>query len=117
MLEEYYQRISHTHKVNLKSQDDCIDRLFFVRSDGQAVGGSYCRRLEPPGEVRVSCTVECPVDCVVSAWSPWDEAGCRCGLYLANITRTRLEHNFYIQVQMNPVVTVSIFVLLFPYKV
>ena len=62
---------------------------FLFRSDGRPVSGKFCSTLPLPGEVSVSCSVECPMDCVLSSWSPWDESQCQCGLFLANITRTR----------------------------
>ena len=69
--------------------DIAVQLDFLFRSDGRPVSGRFCSTLPLPGEVSVSCSVECPLDCVLSSWSPWDESQCQCGLFLANITRTR----------------------------
>lgn len=37
----------------------------------------------------MTCSVDCPVDCSLSPWSPWDRTYCQCGLVLTNKTRTR----------------------------
>ena len=60
-----------------------------LRSDGRPVSGRLCVGLPGVGEEEVSCSLECPLDCVLSPWSPWDTEDCQCGLSLANITRTR----------------------------
>ena len=50
-----------------------------VRSDGRPVSPHHCDHLGVPGDSRVSCTVDCPVDCLLSPWSHWDSGQCECG--------------------------------------
>eukprot|EP00090_Calanus_glacialis_P045441 TRINITY_DN8432_c0_g1_i1.p1 TRINITY_DN8432_c0_g1~~TRINITY_DN8432_c0_g1_i1.p1 ORF type:complete len:1537 (-),score=130.83 TRINITY_DN8432_c0_g1_i1:368-4978(-) len=59
------------------------------RSDGRPVPASFCVNIAIAGETEVSCNADCPVDCSLSPWSPWDESSCQCDLVLTNLTRHR----------------------------
>ena len=62
-----------------------------VRGDGRPVAPRHCAHLEPPGDTQVPCSVDCPVDCQLSAWSAWSAASCGCGAAgrASNLTRSR----------------------------
>uniref|UniRef100_A0A8C1X0D4 Thrombospondin type-1 domain-containing protein 7A n=1 Tax=Cyprinus carpio TaxID=7962 RepID=A0A8C1X0D4_CYPCA len=53
-----------------------------VRSDGKSVDLKYCEelRLEKKWQMNASCTVECPVNCLLSDWSAWSDCSQTCGL-------------------------------------
>ena len=61
--------------------------------DGRPVKDSMCDLKVRPrgGELETWCPIDCPIDCEVSAWSRWDDSGCKCGRKSeTNMTRTRV---------------------------
>ena len=62
-----------------------------VRGDGRPVHRRECGHLEHPGDTLVTCSVDCPVNCQLSAWSAWASDLCLCGPggRARNLTRSR----------------------------
>lgn len=60
--------------------------------DGRPVRESLCKDSHKPkdGDLESWCPTDCPVDCEVSAWSPWDTSSCGCGRTSSNMTRSRV---------------------------
>ncbi|XP_028837445.1 thrombospondin type-1 domain-containing protein 7B isoform X3 [Denticeps clupeoides] len=50
-----------------------------IRSDGKAVDLAFCRERSLGGELQAACEVSCPVNCLLSVWSPWSECSHTCG--------------------------------------
>lgn len=67
-----------------------------VRSDGKSVDLKYCEELglEKNWQMNTSCTVECPLNCQLSDWSPWSECSQTCGLTGKMIRRRRVTQPF-----------------------
>ena len=63
-----------------------------VRSDGRPVSPDHCHHLSVSGDTKVSCTVDCPVDCLLSPWSDWDPGQCQCGEQGLGRNLTRRRH-------------------------
>uniref|UniRef100_A0A8C5N0Q9 Thrombospondin type-1 domain-containing protein 7A n=1 Tax=Leptobrachium leishanense TaxID=445787 RepID=A0A8C5N0Q9_9ANUR len=61
-----------------------------VRSDAKSVDLKYCEELglETTWQMNISCTVECPVNCLLSDWSTWSGCSKDCGL-AGKVTRRR----------------------------
>lgn len=38
-----------------------------------------CPRDARPSPVETWCYVDCPIDCEVTPWTPWDDSKCSCG--------------------------------------
>ncbi|XP_054707345.1 thrombospondin type-1 domain-containing protein 7A-like isoform X2 [Uloborus diversus] len=60
--------------------------LVCLRSDGRQVDGIQCEKghksLSLKEPVSKPCYVDCPVDCELSEWSPWNQSDCNaCGLH------------------------------------
>uniref|UniRef100_A0AAY4ECW1 Thrombospondin type-1 domain-containing protein 7A n=1 Tax=Denticeps clupeoides TaxID=299321 RepID=A0AAY4ECW1_9TELE len=52
-----------------------------IRSDGKVVDSGLCEELdlEKQWRLTMSCAVDCPINCIVSAWTPWTECSQTCG--------------------------------------
>jgi hypothetical protein len=73
----------------------------YCRSDGRPVPAAHCSALPFPWEVRVSCHLDCPLDCLLTPWSPWDASQCQCGTLLANLTRTKYDELVHLLCYIN----------------
>ena len=61
--------------------------------DGRPVREDMCDAKSRPrgSELETWCPTDCPIDCEVSDWSPWDNSECKCGRDTdMNMTRTRV---------------------------
>ena len=55
------------------------------------VSSSLCEQnSNPPVNVK-NCTIECPVDCIVSEWKSWEPCSAECGIGFATRYRTVLQ--------------------------
>nr|XP_045613807.1 thrombospondin type-1 domain-containing protein 7A-like [Procambarus clarkii] len=50
-----------------------------VRSGGLPVPEWMCPRGTRPSPKETWCYVDCPIDCEVTPWTPWDDSKCSCG--------------------------------------
>lgn len=39
----------------------------------------FCDEQTRPSPTEKWCYVDCPVDCEVTEWSPWNNSECQCG--------------------------------------
>ncbi|XP_076059531.1 thrombospondin type-1 domain-containing protein 7B-like [Oratosquilla oratoria] len=60
-----------------------------VRSDGTHVNDRMCPRETRPTPGETWCYVDCPIDCEVTPWTPWDDSKCSCGENPGEMTRQR----------------------------
>ncbi|KAK4305670.1 hypothetical protein Pmani_022453 [Petrolisthes manimaculis] len=60
-----------------------------VRTGGAAVPDWLCPRDARPSPVETWCYVDCPIDCEVTPWTPWDDSKCSCGEKPGEMTRRR----------------------------
>uniref|UniRef100_T1JAR7 Spondin-like TSP1 domain-containing protein n=1 Tax=Strigamia maritima TaxID=126957 RepID=T1JAR7_STRMM len=58
-------------------------QIVCLRSDGRTVNDRFCEEmnLSRPQSAESWCSVDCPIDCVVSEWSDWNHSECgTCGM-------------------------------------
>ena len=48
---------------------------------------SHCDSYTRPALTEQWCTVECPIDCQLSPWSPWNQSECTCGNHFGTLNR------------------------------
>ncbi|XP_071515666.1 thrombospondin type-1 domain-containing protein 7B-like [Panulirus ornatus] len=60
-----------------------------VRSGGVAVPDWMCPRDSRPSPIETWCYVDCPIDCEVTPWTPWNDSKCSCGEKPGEMTRRR----------------------------
>ncbi|XP_068083868.1 thrombospondin type-1 domain-containing protein 7B [Anabrus simplex] len=63
--------------------------VFCQRSDGRPVEDRFCSEQERPAPTEKWCYVDCPVDCEVTNWSPWNTSECQCGSTGSKMLRYR----------------------------
>ncbi|XP_063600061.1 thrombospondin type-1 domain-containing protein 7B-like [Penaeus indicus] len=60
-----------------------------IRSGDMAVPERFCPRDTRPTPQETWCYVDCPIDCEVTPWTPWDDSKCSCGENSGEMIRHR----------------------------